>query len=223
MPANNPATACTPQMVLATLCLVARSDSSITTAVVAEGILSVVSAGVGAFSIPPLKYMWWFASVIFTVIVIVHLVQRIPEGSHDVHKHLTYVTIAAVAIYGVVWLLGSEGTAALGLSQEVAARIPRVALHCTARVRRRPFHLLPPHRQLHPHVPTLFGHTSPIFLLGLSATSSDSLLPHLPTLSPFATPPDTPAFGNHWSVGLLVLHLVAWRRIGCVHVLDVAG
>ena len=37
----------------------------------------------------------------------------------QVHKNLTFLTVAAVAIYGVLWLLGSEGTAALGLSQEV--------------------------------------------------------------------------------------------------------
>ena len=39
----------------------------------------------------------------------------------QVHKNLTFLTVAAIAIYGVLWLLGSEGTAALGLSQEVLA------------------------------------------------------------------------------------------------------
>eukprot|EP00960_Hanusia_phi_P074018 768137-Hanusia_phi.AAC.4 len=34
-------------------------------------------------------------------------------------KMLTYITIACSCIYSVVWLLGSEGTAALGLTQEV--------------------------------------------------------------------------------------------------------
>jgi hypothetical protein len=44
----------------------------------------------------------------------------LPAWNWQVHKNLTYLTVAAVAIYGVLWLLGSEGTAALGLSQEVA-------------------------------------------------------------------------------------------------------
>jgi hypothetical protein len=109
--------------------------------------------------------MWWFASATFAVLVIITLLQRIPEGSHEVckavkvhnhlkeaggvhliadcfwrksilcrtlmymlahvvwgrqvHKNLTFLTVVAVAIYGVLWLLGSEGTASLGLSQEV--------------------------------------------------------------------------------------------------------
>ena len=35
------------------------------------------------------------------------------------HKSLTFLTVAAIAAYSVLWLLGSEGTASLGLSQEV--------------------------------------------------------------------------------------------------------
>ena len=40
------------------------------------------------------------------------------------HKNLTFLTVAAIAIYGILWLLGSEGTAALGLSQEVPDHSP---------------------------------------------------------------------------------------------------
>jgi len=105
--------------VLATLCLIAKSDSSIIVAVVGEGILFVLSAMVGAATVAPVKYMWWFASALFGVLVIVHLIQRIPEGSHDIHKHLTYITVVSIVVYSLLWLLGSEGTAALGLSQEV--------------------------------------------------------------------------------------------------------
>jgi bacteriorhodopsin len=88
-------------------------------AVVGEGILFVLSAMVGAATVAPVKYMWWFASALFGVLVIIHLVQRIPEGSHEIHKHLTYLTIVSLVVYSLLWLLGSEGTAALGLSQEV--------------------------------------------------------------------------------------------------------
>jgi hypothetical protein len=44
------------------------------------------------------------------------------DWDRQVHKNLTFLTVAAVAIYGVLWLLGSEGTAALGLSQEVSSQ-----------------------------------------------------------------------------------------------------
>uniref|UniRef100_A0A7S0MSK8 Rhodopsin n=1 Tax=Cryptomonas curvata TaxID=233186 RepID=A0A7S0MSK8_9CRYP len=105
--------------ILATLCLIAKSESSVVVAVVGEGILFVLSAMVGAATVAPVKYMWWFASALFGVLVIIHLVQRIPEGSHEIHKHLTYLTIVSLVVYSLLWLLGSEGTAALGLSQEV--------------------------------------------------------------------------------------------------------
>ncbi len=107
------------QTILATLCMIAKSDSSIVVAVVGEGILFVLSAMVGAATVAPVKYMWWFASALFGVLVIVHLIQRIPEGSHEIHKHLTYITVVSIVVYSLLWLLGSEGTAALGLSQEV--------------------------------------------------------------------------------------------------------
>jgi bacteriorhodopsin len=109
------------QIILATLCLIAKSESSVIVAVVGEGILFVLAAMVGAAAVAPVKYMWWFASALFGVLVIIHLIQRIPEGSHDIHKYLTYITIASIAIYSLLWLLGSEGTAGLGLSQEVCS------------------------------------------------------------------------------------------------------
>lgn len=145
------------QIVLGSLCIIAKSDSAVTVGLVGEGILFTLAAAVGAATVAPIKYMWWFASATFGVLIIITLLQRIPEGSHEVsyfnmicisfltirlislsrddysahfflliyhaflqvHKNLTYLTVAAVAIYGVLWLLGSEGTAALGLSQEV--------------------------------------------------------------------------------------------------------
>ena len=107
------------QTILATLTLIAKADSSVVVAVVGEGILFVLAAAVGAATVAPVKYMWWFASALFGVLVIIHLLQRIPEGSHEIHKHLTYITVVSLIIFSLLWLLGSEGTAALGLSQEV--------------------------------------------------------------------------------------------------------
>jgi len=37
----------------------------------------------------------------------------------SVMQTLTWITIVCTCIYPLIWLLGSEGTAALGLSQEV--------------------------------------------------------------------------------------------------------
>jgi hypothetical protein len=43
-------------------------------------------------------------------------VQRF-EGANDGYKLCNYIFIATACVYPLVWMLGSEGTAALGLSQ----------------------------------------------------------------------------------------------------------
>ena len=58
----------------------------IVVAVVGEGILFTLAAAIGAATVAPIKYMWWFASATFAVLVIITLLQRIPEGSHEVCK-----------------------------------------------------------------------------------------------------------------------------------------
>merc|ERR1712216_320383 len=55
----------------------------------------------GAMNVAPFKYMWWFAGLMFLIL------------------------IATACVYPLVWMLGSEGTAALGLSQEGPARSHR--------------------------------------------------------------------------------------------------
>ena len=46
------------------------------------------------------------------------IVQRC-GGANDGYKLINYIYIATACVYPLVWMLGSEGTAALGLSQEV--------------------------------------------------------------------------------------------------------
>jgi len=108
----------TQPLILTTLCLISKADNSVLVSLVGNNILMVLAALVGAVNVAPFKYMWWFAGVIFLVLVVVQLVQRL-EGSNDIYKILSYITIATLCIYPLVWLCGSEGTAALGLSQEV--------------------------------------------------------------------------------------------------------
>ena len=44
------------------------------------------------------------------------------EGANDGYKLCNYIFIATACVYPLVWMLGSEGTAALGLSQ-VTSRV----------------------------------------------------------------------------------------------------
>lgn len=107
-------------IVLGTVCILSKAESSAIVALVGEGILFSLSSAVGAATVAPLKFMWWFASATFAVLIVINLMQRIQEGSQEIQKNLVYLTVAAISVYTVLWLLGSEGTAALGLSQEVA-------------------------------------------------------------------------------------------------------
>jgi len=107
-------------LLLVDLCLIARSDTSALVTSVGNAILFVISLLVGAMNVAPFKYMWWFAAVVFIALILVQLAQRF-EGATDIHKHLNILMIVVLCVYPLVWLLGSEGTASLGLSQEVAA------------------------------------------------------------------------------------------------------
>merc|ERR550537_1304950 len=91
--------------------------------------------------------MWWVASLIFLIIVFMLLLQRLnnAEGyGGDALKGLTWLTILVWLVYPIVWIVGSEGTGALGLSQEVgiitiADLIAKIGFRLLpARQRRRP-------------------------------------------------------------------------------------
>jgi len=81
-------------------------------------VMMVLAFLVGAMNIAPFKYMWWFAGFVFLILIVIQLVQRF-EGANDGYKLCNYIFIATACVYPLVWMLGSEGTAALGLSQEV--------------------------------------------------------------------------------------------------------
>ena len=90
--------------------------------VVGNMVLYVICGLIGALTVAPYKYMWWVASLIFLIIVFMLLLQRLnnAEGyGGDALKGPTWHTILVWLVYLIVWHVGSEGTGALGLSQEV--------------------------------------------------------------------------------------------------------
>jgi bacteriorhodopsin len=70
----------------------------------------------------------YVAGVIFVALLIVQLAQRF-EGANDIHKTLNIIVIVVLVAYPIVWLLGSEGTATLGLSQEVRLSVQLACQH----------------------------------------------------------------------------------------------
>jgi len=108
----------TQPLLLATLGVISKADTSVLVSLVGYDILMILAALVGAINVAPFKYMWWFAGLILLILIIIQLVQRF-EGASDGYKVLNYIFIGTACVYPLVWMLGSEGTAALGLSQEV--------------------------------------------------------------------------------------------------------
>ena len=110
------------QLILADLALLSRSDTPTIISLVGNMVLYVICGLIGALTVAPYKYMWWVASLIFLIIVFMLLLQRLnnAEGyGGDALKGLTWLTILVWLVYPIVWIVGSEGTGALGLSQEV--------------------------------------------------------------------------------------------------------
>jgi len=108
----------TQPLLLATIGIMGKADTSVMVSLIGYDVLMVLAALIGAMNVAPFKYMWWFAGFGFLILIIVQLVQRF-EGANDGYKLCNYIFIATACVYPIVWMLGSEGTAALGLSQEV--------------------------------------------------------------------------------------------------------
>jgi len=110
------------QLILACLALLSKSDTPTIISLCGNMVLYVICGLIGALTVAPYKYMWWVASLIFLIIVFMQLLQRLnnPEGyGGDALKGLSWLIIIVFIIYPIVWIVGSEGTGALGLSQEV--------------------------------------------------------------------------------------------------------
>merc|ERR1719263_1406003 len=86
-----------------------KADTSVLVSLVGYDVLMVLASLIGAMNV---------AGFIFLILIIVQLVQRF-EGANDGYKLCNYIFIGTACVYPLVWMLGSEGTAALGLSQEV--------------------------------------------------------------------------------------------------------
>ncbi|EKX44849.1 hypothetical protein GUITHDRAFT_152884 [Guillardia theta CCMP2712] len=109
-------------LILTDLALLSKSDTPTIISLVGNMVLYVICGLIGALTVAPYKYMWWVAGLIFLIIVFMLLLQRLnnAEGyGGDALKGLTWLTILVWIVYPIVWIVGSEGTGALGLSQEV--------------------------------------------------------------------------------------------------------
>jgi hypothetical protein len=56
------------------------------------------------------------------VLIVIQILPTTTEA-HFIYKALTYMVIGCYSIFNLLWLMGSEGSASLGLSQEVCTHL----------------------------------------------------------------------------------------------------
>jgi bacteriorhodopsin len=109
------------QLIVSALALQSKSDTSTLISLAGNMVLYEICSLIGAMTVAPYKYMWWVASLIFLGLVFMVLMQRLnnPEGyGGESLQGLTYLIVCCFCVYPIIWIIGSEGTAALGLSQQ---------------------------------------------------------------------------------------------------------
>jgi bacteriorhodopsin len=107
-------------LVMVDLSLVYKLDMSSMLSLVSYDIIMYLAGFIGAFSVGAHKWTWWFVAFAFAILITIQLVKMLmAENVSEIAKMLTYIVIGSTCVFPIMWLLGSEGTAALGLSQEV--------------------------------------------------------------------------------------------------------
>uniref|UniRef100_A0A6U4YEG3 Uncharacterized protein n=1 Tax=Hemiselmis andersenii TaxID=464988 RepID=A0A6U4YEG3_HEMAN len=105
-------------LLLAAVGSLAQMETAVLVPLVVEDILLVMAGYLGSTTIAPMKYFWWLTSCLFTVLIGLHLLSA-TKGGHAVLRNAAYGVIACLAAFQILWLMGSEGTANLGLAPEV--------------------------------------------------------------------------------------------------------
>lgn len=107
-------------LTLAAICLVAEAEAALLVSLAGNGVLMVLCQLVGSSVVAPYKFVWWMLGVVFLVIIFVILGRVMRQRNGRGVRNLVVLICATWFVYPIVWVTGSEGTAALGLTQEVA-------------------------------------------------------------------------------------------------------
>lgn len=113
----------TSPLLLCALSAFAKAEFPVLISLLGADMIMMSCLALGAFVYGPDKYFWWVGALLLFVIMVSQLLSMLAkiedEKRKEVMRTLTWLTIICWVAYIVLWLLGSEGTAALGLSQEV--------------------------------------------------------------------------------------------------------
>ena len=113
----------TSPLLLCALSAFAKAEFPVLISLLGADMIMMSCLALGAFVYGPDKYFWWVGALLLFIIMVSQLLSMLAkvedEKRKEVMRTLTWLTIICWVAYIVLWLLGSEGTAALGLSQEV--------------------------------------------------------------------------------------------------------
>jgi len=113
----------TTPLLVTMLGLVGKADTATLVAMVGNDVLMVLCWLVGATLTAPYKYVWWVLGVMFFIVVLLLVARVVERGRNSNLRTLGLILGFSWGVYPLLWVLGSEGTGALGLSQEVALTV----------------------------------------------------------------------------------------------------
>jgi len=108
---------------VAILGLVGGADHPTIVAMVGNDVLMILCGLIGASLVAPYKYVWWLLGVIFFVILLLLVARVVSRSDKTNTRTLGLILAISWSVYPILWIVGSEGTGALGLSQEVAITV----------------------------------------------------------------------------------------------------
>nr|AHH02131.1 protein 104 [synthetic construct] len=115
----------TTPLLLLTLSMVAEAEAGMTILLIGIDMLMITSGAIGASVVHPYKWFWWTLGVIFFIVVMFMLVglnSTVKENKPDIaigFRTLIVLTAISWCVYPIVWVLGSEGLAAVHIDVEV--------------------------------------------------------------------------------------------------------
>lgn len=111
-------------LLLTTLGSIGGADRPTIVAMVGNDVLMVTCGLIGTFLNAPYKYIWWFLGMVFFTIVLLLVLRVVSRSGNEGRlRTLSLILAGSWTVYPILWLLGSEGSGALGLSHEVALTV----------------------------------------------------------------------------------------------------
>mmetsp|Transcript_34504 Transcript_34504/g.91071 ORF Transcript_34504/g.91071 Transcript_34504/m.91071 type:complete len:219 (+) Transcript_34504:261-917(+) len=116
----------TTPLILLNIALLVRAEAGEIVMLVGNDVLMVLAGAIGSTQLGSSKWIWWFISMVFFVLIFLQLFGFLAKVRDDEDvsttqgiKILVAITFISFCVYPIMWVLGSEGLSAVSLNFEV--------------------------------------------------------------------------------------------------------